>query len=170
MIYSNKGVNMQRRALGLIILFGLVSLFGDIAYEGARSINGPYLKLLAVNATTLGLIAGLGEFLGYALRLISGYISDRTKAYWFFTFLGYGLLISVPLLSLAGVWQVAALLIILERIGKALRSPARDTILSQASAQIGTGFGFGLHEAMDQIGAIAGPLIFASLFMFTGKI
>ncbi len=169
MIYSNKGVNMQRRALGLIILFGLVSLFGDIAYEGARSINGPYLKLLAVNATTLGLIAGLGEFLGYALRLISGYISDRTKAYWFFTFLGYGLLISVPLLSLAGVWQVAALLIILERIGKALRSPARDTILSQASAQIGTGFGFGLHEAMDQIGAIAGPLIFASLFMFTGK-
>jgi len=169
MIENNRVADMKRRALGLIILFGLVSLFGDIVYEGARSINGPYLKLLAVNATTLGLITGLGEFLGYALRLISGYVSDRTKAYWFFTFLGYGLLISVPLLSLAGVWQVAALFIILERVGKAVRSPARDTILSQASTQIGTGFGFGLHEAMDQIGAVAGPLIFASLFMVTGK-
>jgi len=166
----NEGANnIKRKAFSLIILFGLVSLFGDIAYEGARSINGPYLKLLAVNATVLGIIAGLGEFLGYALRLISGYISDRTKAYWFFTFLGYGLLVSVPLLSLAGIWQVAAVFIILERLGKGIRSPARDTILSQASSQIGTGFGFGLHEAMDQIGAVIGPLIFAGLFIFTGK-
>jgi len=162
-------MDTRRRAFSLIILFGLVSLFGDIAYEGARSINGPYLKLLAINATVLGLIAGLGEFLGYALRLVSGYISDKTKSYWLFTFLGYGLLISVPLLSLTGIWQVAALFIILERIGKAIRSPARDTILSQASSQVGTGFGFGLHEAMDQIGAVAGPLVFASLFMAAGK-
>lgn len=158
-----------RKALSVILLFGLVSLFGDIAYEGARSVNGPYLKLLAVNAATLGLISGFGELLGYALRLISGYLADKTKSYWLLTFLGYGLLISVPLLSLAGVWQVAALLIILERIGKAIRSPARDTILSQASSQVGTGFGFGLHEAMDQIGAIAGPLIFTLFFLTAGK-
>lgn len=160
---------MKRRALGLIISFGLISLFGDITYEGARSINGPYLKLLAINATALGIIAGAGEFLGYALRLISGYLSDKTKSYWFFTFLGYGLLISVPLLSLAGIWQVAALFIILERIGKGIRSPARDTIISQASSQVGTGFGFGLHEAMDQIGAVLGPLIFAGFFIVAGK-
>ena len=159
----------RKRAFNLIILFGLVSLFGDIAYEGARSVNGPYLKLFAVNAATLGLIAGVGEFLGYALRLVSGYLSDKTKSYWFLTFLGYGLLVSVPLLSLAGIWQIAALFIILERIGKAIRSPARDTILSQASSQIGTGFGFGLHEAMDQIGAVAGPLIFTVLFLLIGK-
>lgn len=162
-------MEIKKRALGLIISFGLVSLFGDLTYEGARSINGPYLKLLAVNATLLGGIAGLGEFLGYGLRLVSGYLSDKTKAYWPLTFLGYGLLISVPLLSLAGVWQIAALFIILERVGKAIRSPARDTILSQASSQIGTGFGFGLHEAMDQIGAVLGPLIFAVFFMFIGK-
>ncbi len=161
--------NMKRRAFSLIILFGLVSLFGDIAYEGARSVNGPYLKLLAVNAVTLGLITGIGEFLGYALRLVSGYLSDKTKSYWFLTFLGYGLLVSVPLLSLAGIWQVAAFFIIAERIGKAVRSPARDTILSQASSQVGTGFGFGLHEAMDQIGAVAGPLIFTVFFMLIGK-
>lgn len=159
----------KRKAFRLIILFGLVSLFGDITYEAARSINGPYLKLLTVNATVLGIIAGLSEFLGYALRLISGYISDRTKSYWFLTFLGYSLLISIPLLSLAGIWQVAAIFIIVERIGKAIRSPARDAILSQVSSQVGTGFGFGLHEAMDQIGAVAGPLIFAALFMFSGR-
>jgi MFS family permease len=165
--YDNKsGI---KKALSVIVLFGLVSLFGDIVYEGARSVNGPYLKLLAVNAATLGLISGFGELLGYALRLVSGYLADKTKSYWFLTFLGYGLLISVPLLSLAGVWQVAAVLIILERIGKAIRSPARDTILSQASSQVGRGFGFGLHEAMDQIGAIAGPLIFAAFFLTAGK-
>jgi len=166
---SQDNFNLRRRALNLIILFGIVSLFGDIAYEGARSVNGPYLKLFAVNATTLGIIVGLGEFLGYALRLLSGYLSDKTKSYWFLTFLGYGMLISVPLLSLAGIWQIAALFIVLERIGKAIRSPARDTILSQASSQVGTGFGFGLHEAMDQIGAVAGPLIFSVFFMIIGK-
>ena len=159
----------RKKALGLIVLFGLVSLFGDVSYEGARSANGPYLKLLAVNAVTLGIITGVGEFLGYALRLISGYLSDKTKSYWFLTFLGYGMLISVPLLSMAGIWQVAAMFIILERIGKAIRSPARDTILSQASTQVGTGFGFGLHEAMDQIGAVTGPLIFAAFFAIAGK-
>lgn len=161
--------NIKRKAFSLILLFGLVSLFGDIVYEGARSINGPYLKLLAVNAVTLGLITGLGEFLGYALRLVSGYLSDKTKSYWLFTFLGYGLLISVPLLSLAGIWQIAALFIITERVGKAIRSPARDTILSQASLQVGRGFGFGLHEAMDQIGAFIGPFIFIIFFMLAGK-
>lgn len=161
--------NQRSAALQLIIIFGLVSLFGDIVYESARSVNGPYLKTLGVSAAILGLIAGLGEFLGYFLRLASGYFADKTKAYWFFTFFGYALLISVPLLSLAGVWQMAAIFIILERIGKAIRSPARDTILSQATKQLGTGFGFGLHEAMDQIGAIAGPLIFAVLFTFLGR-
>lgn len=166
---SHNNSNERKRALNLIVLFGLVSLFGDLSYEGARSVNGPYLKLLAANAVTVGIIAGMGEFLGYALRLVSGYLSDRTKSYWLFTFLGYGLLVSVPLLSLAGVWQIAAFFIIIERIGKALRSPARDTILSQASVQVGTGFGFGLHEAMDQIGAVAGPLIFTLFFAALGR-
>jgi predicted MFS family arabinose efflux permease len=166
---QRKGFNQRKRALNIIILFGFVSLFGDVVYEGARSVNGPYLKLLAANAAAVGVIAGMGEFLGYALRLVSGYLSDKTKSYWFLTFLGYGMLISVPLLSLAGIWQIAALFIILERIGKAIRSPARDTILSQVSSQVGTGFGFGLHEAMDQIGAIAGPLIFTTFFILVGR-
>ena len=158
----------RTKALKLIILLGIVSLFGDMIYEGARSVNGPYLEILGANATIVGLIVGIGEFLGYGIRLISGYFSDKTKAYWFFTIAGYGLLFTVPLLSLAGVWQLAALFIVSERIGKALRNPPRDTILSQATKQIGTGFGFGIHEFLDQIGAIIGPLIFAVFFFLLG--
>ena len=160
--------NNRKAAFKLIIIFGLVSLFGDIVYEGARSVNGPYLKTLGVSAAVVGFVAGLGEFIGYAIRLVSGYFADKTKAYWVFTFLGYGMLISVPLLSLTGAWQVAALFIIMERFGKALRAPARDTIVSQASKQIGTGLGFAISEVMDQIGALTGPLILAGLFLVIG--
>jgi MFS family permease len=159
----------KKTALQVILLFGLVSLFGDIVYEGARSVNGPYLKTLGANAAIVGLVAGIAEFLGYALRLASGYFADKTKSYWLFTFLGYGSLIVVPLLSLAGVWQVAVVFIVLERMGKALRSPARDTILSQATKQVGTGFGFAIAEALDQVGAVIGPLIFTVLFVMLGK-
>jgi predicted MFS family arabinose efflux permease len=159
----------KRKAFQLILLFGLVSLFGDIIYEGARSVNGPYLKVLGANALAVGFIAGLGEFMGYGIRLLSGYFSDKTKSYWFFTIAGYALLISVPLLALTGFWKIAALLIVMERIGKALRSPAKDTILSQATKQVGTGFGFGLNEAMDQIGAIIGPLLFTVAFLGTAQ-
>ncbi len=161
-------VNHRKAAFHLIVIFGLVSLFGDIVYEGARSVNGPYLKTLGVSAAVVGFIAGLGEFIGYAIRLVSGYFADKTKAYWVFTFLGYGMLISVPLLSLTGVWQVAAFFIVMERFGKALRAPARDTIVSQASKQVGTGFGFAISEVMDQIGALTGPLILSGLFLVMG--
>lgn len=161
--------NLKKSAFQLILLFGLVSLFGDMVYEGARSVNGPYLLTLGANAAIVGLVAGVAEFLGYAIRLLSGYFADKTKAYWLFTFLGYGMLLSVPLLSLAGIWQVAVVFIIMERLGKALRSPARDTILSQATKQVGTGIGFAIAEVLDQIGAIAGPLIFTALFIVLGK-
>lgn len=159
---------LKQKAIQLIIIFGLISLFGDVLYEGARSVNGPYLKTMGANAAVVGLIAGIGEFIGYGIRLISGYFSDKTKAYWLFTAIGYALLISVPLLALAGVWQLAAVFILTERFGKALRAPARDTIVSQATKQIGTGWGFGIGEAMDQIGALTGPLILTFFFMFTG--
>ncbi|MEA3442606.1 MAG: MFS transporter [Chloroflexota bacterium] len=158
----------KRLAFQFIILLGIVSLFGDVTYEGARSITGPYLATLGASASIVGLVAGIGEFVGYALRLASGYLADRTKAYWVFTFLGYGLLIFVPLLAFAGYWQLAAVFIILERMGKAIRSPARDTILSYATKEVGRGWGFGIHEALDQVGAIIGPLIFSLVFLLNG--
>jgi MFS family permease len=151
-----------------IILLGVVSLFGDVTYEGARSVAGPYLAMLGASASVVGLVAGVGEFVGYSLRLASGYLADRTKAYWFFTFIGYGLLLSVPLLAFAGYWQLAAVLIILERMGKAIRSPARDTMLSYAAKGLGRGWGFAVHEALDQIGAIIGPIVFSLVYLLQG--
>jgi len=159
---------MNRGAFKFIILLGIVSLFGDITYEGARSITGPFLFTLGASATVVGFIAGFGEFIGYGLRLLSGYISDRTRGYWTMVFIGYGLILSIPLLSLANYWEIAAIFIVLERMGKAIRSPARDTILSHATMQVGRGFGFGIHEALDQIGAIIGPLIFSFVFYLRG--
>jgi MFS family permease len=149
-----------------IILLGIVSLFGDVTYEGARSVTGPYLATLGASAGVVGLVAGIGEFLGYSLRLASGYLADRTKAYWLLTFIGYGLLFSIPLLAFAGYWQLAAVLIILERMGKAIRNPARDTMLSYATKKVGRGWGFAVHEAFDQIGAIIGPVAFSFVLLF----
>jgi MFS family permease len=152
----------------LIILFGIISLLGDMIYEGARSVNGPYLDVLGVSAATVGLVAGAGELLGYGLRLATGYLSDRTRAYWAFTILGYGMLVTVPMMALSGIWQIIAFLIIMERVGKAIRNPAKDTILSQSVKQVGTGWGFAIVEVLDQIGAVGGPLIFTAVFLLLG--
>ena len=168
MMKNNDSLGIKK-ALLIILLFGVVSLLGDVIYEGARGVNGPYLQILGLNAAMVGIIAGLGEFLGYAIRVVSGYFSDRTKAYWLFTFIGYGLLVFIPLLSLTGIWQIAGMFIIFERVGKAIRSPARDTLLANTAKQVGTGWGFGLHEFLDQIGAIIGPLVFAVFFYSLGS-
>jgi MFS family permease len=160
----------KNTAIKLVILLGIVSLFADVTYEGARSITGQYLATLGANGTVVGIVAGLGEFIGYGFRLVSGYISDKTGRYWLITFIGYVLnLIAVPLLALAGNWPLAAGLIILERFGKAIRSPSKDAILSYATHETGRGWGFGLHEAMDQIGAIAGPLIVSAVLYYQGS-
>jgi len=155
----------QKLALEFILLFGLVSALGDITYETGRGVSGPYLAFLGASAAAIGVASGLGEFLGYALRLVSGYLAARTRAYWATTFIGYGLLISIPLLALTNRWEIAVVLLILERIGKAIRSPAKDTMLSHATYQIGRGWGFAIHEAMDQVGAVIGPLIFTAVFV-----
>lgn len=152
-----------------ILLVGVVSLFSDMTYEGARSITGPFLGLLNASAAVVGIVAGLGEFIGYALRLASGYLTDRLGKYWAITFVGYALnLFAVPLLALAGSWQLAAFLIVMERMGKAIRTPARDAMLSHATTTVGRGWGFGFHEAMDQIGATAGPLVVAAVLFVNG--
>ncbi len=158
----------KRLAYQFIVLMGIVSLFGDITYEGARSVSGPFLATLGASAFAVGLISGVGEFFGYALRLLFGWLADRTRAYWPLTILGYGLILAVPMLAFAGRFEVAALFIILERIGKAVRSPARDALLSHATQQVGRGWGFALHEALDQIGAFAGPLLFTAVLLSRG--
>jgi hypothetical protein len=136
-------------------LIGVVSFFADYTYEGSRSIVGPYLAVLGASATVVGIVAGFGELLGYALRLVSGRLSDRTGRFWLITLFGYVIqMSSVPLLAFAESWQAVALLIVTERIGKAIRNPPRDVMLSHAAREIGYGWGFGVHEAMDQFGAL----------------
>jgi MFS family permease len=153
-----------------IVLLGIVSLFADMTYEGARSITGPYLGLLGASAATVAIVSGFGEFIGYAVRILSGFVSDRTRKYWTITILGYMInLFAVPLLALAGRWEIAAGLIIAERFGKAIRTPARDAMLSYAASKTGRGRAFGIHEALDQIGAIIGPFIVVVVFYLGGE-
>ena len=160
----------SRPAIRLVILLGVVSLFADVTYEGARSITGPFLALLGANALIVGFVSGFGELIGYCIRLASGYFADRTGRYWGITVFGYAInLIAVPLLALAGTWQMAAFLMIAERTGKGVRTPVRDLILSHAASKMGRGWGFALHEALDQIGAMLGPLIVAAILYFRGN-
>ncbi len=150
----------KKSALAFIVAFGIVSLFADMAYEGMRSSTGPFLAQLGASGTAVGIIAGAGELFGYLLRLVSARIAERTRLYWPITLAGYAIQMSaVPLLAFAGNWWMAALLIVLERTGKAVRNPAANTMMSKAGEQIGQGWAFGLHEALDQFGALAGPLI-----------
>lgn len=164
------GLRSSSPALTIVLLFGVISMLGDLVHESARSVNGQYLSLVGLSATQVGLVFGLGEFLGYALRLLSGAWLDKSKRYWLFLFVGYGVHLVIPLMGLTTSWGWLYTFILLERIGKALRSPAKDTILSAvAENQIGLGYAFGIQEALDQLGAFLGPLIFTALFYFMGR-
>ncbi|MEU9392954.1 MFS transporter [Streptomyces sp. NPDC048324] len=152
-----------------VVWFGTVSLLADFVYEGARSITGPLLASLGASALVVGVVTGAGEAAALGLRLISGPLADRTRRFWGLAIGGYALtVVSVPLLGVVGVLWAACALVIAERVGKAVRSPAKDTLLSHATAATGRGRGFAVHEAMDQIGALAGPLLVAGMLALTG--
>ncbi len=166
---TTTGTSYSRAAaIGFLVLTGVVSLFADMNYEGGRSVVGQYLKLLGTSAFALGFAAGLGEFVGYAVRLVSGALADRTRRYWWFIIAGYAVqLCSLPAMAFVSGWELAVAFLFFERLGKAIRKPAHDALISFAAKQTGSGFGFGLHEAMDQIGAFLGPALF-SLLLFIG--
>jgi len=125
--------DLKRRAFYFVIIMGIISLFSDLTYEGARSLTGPYLGLLGASALVVSTVAGLGELIGYTLRYFFGRLVDKTKRYWLFAIIGYTVnLLVIPSLALTNNWQAAALLIILERIGKSIRKPAKDTLTSFA--------------------------------------
>ncbi|MEV7155265.1 MFS transporter [Streptomyces misionensis] len=152
-----------------VVWFGTVSLLADVVYEGARSITGPLLASLGASALLVGVVTGAGEAAALGLRLVSGPLADRTGRFWGLAIGGYALtVVSVPLLGVAGVLWAACVLVIAERVGKAVRSPAKDTLLSHAAAATGRGRGFAVHEALDQIGALVGPLLVAGVLALTG--
>jgi hypothetical protein len=157
-------------ALTFVLLIGIVNLFADFTYEGGRSIMGQFLGTLGASGTVVGVVAGLGELLGYSLRSVSGFLADKTHRYWIVTMVGYIVnMLAVPALALAGNWQVAAALMIAERTGRAIRRPAVETMLSYTGQHLGSGWVFGLNEALDQGGATVGPLVVALVLFLKGS-
>ena len=162
-------------AMAFITLMGIVSLFSDMTHEGARSVLGEYLNLAGASAATIGFVSGVGELCGYSLRLLSGLIADKTKKYWTLVIVGYTMqVLAIPALALIpeNGWIVACGLVILERVGKAIKKPAKNTLVSFAASEVGTGKGFAYQEFLDQLGAFLGPVILfvISLIQGTGNL
>lgn len=160
---------MRSAAWRFVVGLGVVAMLADVVYEGARSVTGPFLAQLGAGSALVGLVTGAGEAAALVLRLVSGPLADRTRRYWALMVGGYTLtVIAVPALALVATLWLAAALIVLERVGKAVRSPAKDTLLSHAGSQVGQGKAFALHEVLDQFGALAGPLLVAGMVVLTG--
>jgi predicted MFS family arabinose efflux permease len=159
----------NRSALHFVIIIGIANFFADFTYEGARGIIGPFLGSLGASAAIVGFVAGFGELLGYGLRSVSGYFADKSHRHWAFAFLGYAVnMLAVPALALAGQWPLAAGLVVAERVGRGIRKPTVEAMLSYAGKSIGPGWVFGLNEALDQLGATIGPLLMTLVLYLNG--
>lgn len=170
------GLVIVRDAWRAVAGFGAVSLAADMVYEGGRALYGPLLAQLGASALVVGLVTGLGEAMALVLRIVSGPLADRTRAYWPITIAGYALTaVCVPLLAVtpslgAAGLAVAAALILAERTGKAVRSPAKTALLAEVARQVGRGRGFGVHKALDEVGSFAGPLLVAAIIAATASV
>ena len=158
-----------RSALHFVLIIGIANFFADFTYEGARGIIGPFLGSLGASAAVVGFVAGLGELMGYGLRSVSRYFADKSHKHWVFAFLGYTInMLAVPALALTRQWPLAASFVISERVGRGIRKPTVEAMLSYAGRSIGAGRVFGLNEALDQAGATIGPLLMALVLYLNG--
>src|SRR5206468_9687790 len=161
----------NKSAFSFVLIIGIVNFFADLTYEGARGIVGPFLGSLGASAAIVGFVAGFGELLGYGLRSLSGYFADKSHRHWAFAFVGYAInMLAVPALALAGRWPVASGLVVAERVGRGIRKPTVEAMLSYAGKSIGAGWVFGLNEALDQAGATIGPLLMALILYLNGGV
>jgi MFS family permease len=156
-------------AFAFVLTMGFVNLFADMTYEGGASINGPFLGALGASAAAISIIAGAGEFLGYTLRSVAGLVADKTGKHWLVTFIGYSInLLAVPAMALASNWQMAALFILAERTGRAIRKPTVEAMLSYTTGKHGKGWVYAVNTAMDETGAVLGPLLIALILYLKG--
>ncbi len=170
MSFSSSSRSTGHSAFRFVLTLGLVNLFADITYEGGAALNGPFLGSLGATAAAISIIAGLGECLGYAVRSLSGMIADKTGKHWPVTFVGYAInLLAVPAMALAPNWQVAAALVLAERIGRGIRKPTIEAMLSYTTGKVGRGWVYGLNTALDEIGATIGPLLMALVLFLKGS-
>jgi MFS family permease len=157
-------------AFAFVLTLGIVNLFADITYEGGAALNGPFLGSLGATAAGVSIVAGLGECLGYAVRSLSGAIADRTRRHWLVTFVGYAInLLAVPAMALAPNWQTAAALVLAERIGRGIRKPTIEAMLSYTTAKHGRGWVYAVNSALDETGATLGPLLMALVLYYRGS-
>jgi hypothetical protein len=172
----NRGVTVPGPRPGLsawrfVAAFGVVALLADVVYEGARSVAGPFLGQLGASALAVGVITGVGEAAALVGRLASGPLADRWGHPWRWTVVGYAVTVAtVPALALAAAPVWAGVLIVAERVGKAVRAPAKDALLAHAGTGLGRGKAFAAHEILDQVGAFAGPLLVAAVLAGTGNL
>src|SRR6266498_5145307 len=132
----------NRSALHFVVIIGIANFFADFTYEGARGIIGPFLGSLGASAAVVGFVAGLGELMGYGLRSVSGYFADKSHKHWAFAFIGYAInMLAVPALALSRQWPLAASLVVSERVGRGIRKPTVEAMLSYASKSIGARLG-----------------------------
>lgn len=160
-------------AMTFIIMFGVVSMFSDITHEGAAGIYGAYLSLLGASAATIGFVSGLGELVGYSLRFVFGALTDKTKKYWPMVVAGYFIdMVAVPMLALVSEngWLFACMILVIERMGKAIKKPAKNTLLSFAAYGEGVGKSFAIQEALDQLGAFIGPVMLYIVMLFKADV
>jgi MFS family permease len=157
-------------AFRFVLTMGLVNLFADVTYEGGGAINGAFLGSLGASAAAISIVAGGGEFVGYGLRAVSGYVADKTGRHWLITFFGYVVnLLAVPAMALAGSWQVAAALVFAERAGRALRKPTVEAMLSYTTERYGRGWVYAVNTGLDETGATLGPLAVAAVLFYKGS-
>jgi MFS family permease len=160
----------QSPAFRFVLTMGIVNLFADMTYEGGASINGPFLQSLGATAAAVGIVAGIGEFLGYSLRAVAGWLADRTGRYWPITLIGYAInLLAVPAMALASGWPLAAMLILAERTGRAFRKPTVEAMLSYSTGKHGKGWVYAVNTALDETGAMLGPLLIAFVLYAGGS-
>ena len=162
-----KNYSAKFQALLFIILLGFVSLFTDMTYQGARSITGPYLANLGASAFFISSLYGLSELIGYGARIFTGYLADKWNFYWIFIVVGYiATALTLPFLGFSYSLPLVASLILIERLGKAMRSPSRDTLLSHIGTEVGMGWRFAIQKALDRTGAMLGPLLLIFVLYF----
>jgi predicted MFS family arabinose efflux permease len=167
---NRRGSSFSSPAFRFVLTMGIVNLFSDMTYEGGASINGVYLGMLGASAATISIVAGVGEFLGYSLRSVSGFLSDKTGKYWPMTFIGYSVnLFAVPAMALASHWPAAAALVLAERVGRAIRKPTVESMLSYTTGELGEGWVYALNSALDETGATIGPLFMALVLFWKGN-
>ncbi len=165
---KKRDYSLVKSSIIFIILMGIVSMMSDMTHEGARSIYGSFLSLVGASPKVISLISGLGEFIGCSLILVTGIIANKSKKYWTMTIIGYMInLLAIPMLCLTSSngWIFACALILFERVGKAIRKPAKSTLISFSSKNLGEGKSYAFVEFLDQIGAFIGPLILSAVLM-----